>query len=143
MSGSKTDTTLPYPNSQLVDPTTGVVSHVWWYFFQRLYIRTGGGTPPPNPDSLQEQISALFVEEAFSGDAQPSPNVGLALADVMGGEAPVPLSIGFSMTDVMGGNQEPDNSANSLMLSLAFAGEPNEEAIDPILAALIVSDVYP
>ena len=35
---------IPAPQSPIVDPTTGILSREWWYWFQKVYQRTGAAT---------------------------------------------------------------------------------------------------
>ncbi len=44
MSGSIKNAYLPQPLSPVVDPGTGLITQTWWFYFQRLYARTGAGT---------------------------------------------------------------------------------------------------
>lgn len=49
-------TTLPLPVVQAFDPDTGSFTHPWWYYFQRIYQRTGaasgGSFGPPETVTL-------------------------------------------------------------------------------------------
>lgn len=62
---------LPAPTTPIVDPQTGLIDQTWWYFFQRLFARTGSGTGGAfgNPGVITLGASPFTYTATVNGNA--------------------------------------------------------------------------
>ncbi len=119
-SQSPVNITVPQPNVSFIAPD-GSISRPWLYYLIGLFYRTGGNTPII-PDDLQNQINALFVEEAFN-DLQ---------------ERPVPVSFPVFMGEAMADTPMP--LVAPILFGQFMADDVPRAVMNPIIAALMVSD---
>lgn len=114
--------TVPQPDVPFAT-SEGGVSIPWLYYLIGLWRRTGGSQGIPS-DRLQDQINALFAEVAMEDVDFPPPPVSLAAL------------LAFAMNE----DPPPVNVTFPLLFSQAMSDPPPRPGLDPIMAALAVSD---
>lgn len=119
MSGSTFAVQLPQPNAPFFNPNGGL-SVIWLNWFLAIQNRTGGAHGIP-ASGLQDQINALFVEQAFSDEPDLVKLLPYAMASVMDDTAGVP--------------------GPALLLLALTDGDVPKASANPFLAALLVGDV--
>lgn len=111
---------MPAPDYPISDGQ-GKITIPWYYFLISIYGRTGGG-PGISTTALQQQVGGLFVQEAMEDDVQPFPTQALGTLEQQ--IAGVGVQVAMIDEDADEAQQQP-------------------KQINPIIAALLVSDTYP
>lgn len=121
--GAPVDFNMPLPEVPFTGPD-GRITRPWLFAVLGLWARTGGTPAVPTP-VVMDAVSALAVEVAMEDVAFPSP----------------PPAFASLMADAMAETAPPVHVAFPILLGEAFADPPPSPPINPLLAALLVSDI--